>query len=535
MRTAGRVVLGVTAVAVVGVAGLGAYNVYTGLTGGNQGPGHDGPVTASEVRETAKRFLAAWADQNDMRAAQLTNDAESAVAALSGYRKDGHVAKLTLKAGRPDGTRVPFDVTADISFEDAHSTWTYASQLSVVRGRTTGRPLVDWTPAVLHPKLSAERPALRTGLAESVSIKVVDRDGKALTKDRYPSLGPVLAELRKRYGAATGAGSRVEVWAAGADGETATTLHVVAKGKPGTLHTTLDAQVQRRAEKAVAGRTGASVVALKPSTGEVLAVANSDRAEFNPALQGATAPGSTFKIVTSAALLESGKVTPGRAVPCPKTTSYQQGMTFHNVEDSENPAATFAQDFAASCNTAFVSLAGDLSDSTVADEAREVFGIGLDWHVGVPTFDGSVPTGSGDDKAAALIGQGRVQMNPLTVASVAATAQTGTFRQPVIVPRSLISEETATAERALSPTAVGQLKAMMRLTATSGTAARAMSGLTGDIGAKTGSAEIDGQSDTNAWFTAYRNDMAAAAVVVRGGHGGDAAGPVVRDVLTAHG
>ncbi|MFK4186537.1 penicillin-binding transpeptidase domain-containing protein [Streptomyces sparsogenes] len=535
MRTVGRVVLGVTAVAVVGVAGLGAYNLYTGLTGGDRGPGHDGPVSVTEVRETARDFLAAWADKNDVRASQLTNDAASAAAALSGYRHDGHVARLTLKAGRARGTRVPFDVTADISYEGTRARWSYASQLSVVRGRTTGRPLVDWTPSVLHPELTADRPTLRTGLAAPPSVRVVDRDGKELTKDRYPSLGPVLAELRKRYAAASGTGGRIEVWAAGANDTPAKTLHVVAKGRPGTVHTTLDARAQSRAEEAVARRSGASVVALKPSTGEVLAVANSDRTEFNPAFQGATAPGSTFKIITSAALLESGKVTPGRPVPCPRTISYQQGMTFHNVEDSENPTATFAQDFAASCNTAFVSLAGDLSDSAVADEAREVFGIGLTWHVGVETFDGSVPTGGGDDKAAALIGQGRVQLNPLTVASVAATAQTGTFRQPVIVPRSLIREEQAKTERGLSPAAVRQLRSMMRLTATNGTAARAMSGLSGDIGAKTGSAEIDGQQTTNAWFTAYRNDMAAAAVVVGGGHGGDAAGPVVRDVLTAHG
>ncbi|MEU5610745.1 hypothetical protein AB0H03_18760 [Streptomyces sparsogenes] len=76
----GRVVLGVTAVAVVGVAGLGAYNLYTGLTGGDRGPGHDGPVSATEVRETARDFLAAWADKNDVRASQLTNDAASAAA-----------------------------------------------------------------------------------------------------------------------------------------------------------------------------------------------------------------------------------------------------------------------------------------------------------------------------------------------------------------------------------------------------------------------------------------------------------------------
>ena len=76
---------------------------------------------------------------------------------------------------------------------------------------------------------------------------------------------------------------------------------------------------------------------------------------------------------------------------------------------------------------------------------------------------------------------------------------------------------------------------MMHRTATSGTAAAAMSGLSGDIGAKTGSAEVDGQAVSNSWFTGYRNDVTAAAMVQSGGHGGDAAGPVVAAVLRAVG
>ena len=56
----------------------------------------------------------------------------------------------------------------------------------------------------------------------------------------------------------------------------------------------------------------------------------------------------------------------------------------------------------------------------------------------------------------------------------------------------------------------------MQLTAASGTAAEAMAGLSGDVGAKTGSAEVDGQKKPNAWFTAYRGDLAAAAVVQSG-------------------
>ncbi|WP_030831084.1 penicillin-binding transpeptidase domain-containing protein [Streptomyces hygroscopicus] len=530
MRAVGKAVFGAVSAGLLGIAGYGGYNLYRGVTGGDTTGLHDGPVTADEARQTAREFLDAWADGNDMLASGLTNNAEAALGALSGYRDDAHVKKVTVTPGPARNTTVPFTVKAEVVFDEARSTWTYTSRLTVVRGRTTKKPLVDWRPSVLHPRLGTTE-SLRTDLADDPPLRVLDRDGKELRQGRYPSLDPVLTALRSRYGSDAGGTPQVEVSTVESDGTTGATLHVVTKGKPGTLRTTLDPAVQKRAEKAVASRDGASVVALRPSTGEILAVANSDRTEFNAALQGQTAPGSTFKIVTAATLLEAGKVTPGLPVPCPKTAAYAQGMTFHNVEGSANPGATFAQDFAASCNTAFVSLAGAVPDGAVAEEARAVFGIGLDWRVGVTTFDGAVPSGPGDDKAAAMIGQGTVQTNPLIMASVAATARTGTFKQPVLVPPSVDHREIATSDRSLSPATVAQLKAMMRLTATSGTAARAMSGLTGDIGAKTGSAEIDDQARTNAWFTGYRNDVAAAAMVTGGGHGGDAAGPLVRAVL----
>jgi cell division protein FtsI/penicillin-binding protein 2 len=76
---------------------------------------------------------------------------------------------------------------------------------------------------------------------------------------------------------------------------------------------------------------------------------------------------------------------------------------------------------------------------------------------------------------------------------------------------------------------------MMNRTATSGTAAGVMAGLSGTVGAKTGSAEVDGQSRSNSWFTGYRNDIAAAAMTQDGGHGIDAAGPIVAAVLRSGG
>ncbi len=73
----------------------------------------------------------------------------------------------------------------------------------------------------------------------------------------------------------------------------------------------------------------------------------------------------------------------------------------------------------------------------------------------------------------------------------------------------------------------------MTYTAAYGTAAQAMSGLGPDYGAKTGSAEVDGQKKPNGWFTAWKGDLAAAGVVQQGGHGGDTAGPIVAALLKA--
>lgn len=90
----------------------------------------------------------------------------------------------------------------------------------------------------------------------------------------------------------------------------------------------------------------------------------------------------------------------------------------------------------------------------------------------------------------------------------------------------------ARAERQMKPGTSRQLTQMMRQTATSGTAARVMSSVGGDKGAKTGSAEVDGAASPDSWFTAYSDDLAAAALVQSGGHGTDAAGPLVAQILT---
>jgi cell division protein FtsI/penicillin-binding protein 2 len=99
---------------------------------------------------------------------------------------------------------------------------------------------------------------------------------------------------------------------------------------------------------------------------------------------------------------------------------------------------------------------------------------------------------------------------------------------------SLIGAPQAHASRSLPVTVANDIRSMMHLTATSGTAAVPMSGITGTyVGAKTGSAEVDGQDKPNGWFIAYRDDVAAAGVVEQGGEGKDSAGPIVASILRA--
>ncbi|EPD90615.1 hypothetical protein HMPREF1486_05792 [Streptomyces sp. HPH0547] len=536
-------VIGGVAAAVVGLTGVGVYALV-----GNDGDGEGGtstvaaddgkpraiktgPLSAKEVRTAAKEFLGAWADGDTKKAAGLTDEPGKAAKALAGYRGKAHVSRVATTPKAADGEKVPFAVTARIAYGTKKTSYSYDSALKVVRNRETGKPVVDWKPAVLHPQLK-DGLTLRTDEKGAPPITATDRDGKVLEASAHPTLADVITDIGRRYGDKTDGSPGVQLRIADAKGKTKVLLRQLTKPTPGKLRTTLDTKAQNAAEAAVQGKRSASVVAVKPSTGEILAVANSPAKGFDVALRGSLAPGSTMKVVTSAMLLDKGITAPGKQHPCPKYAAYG-GFKFQNLDKFDIKGGTFAQSFARSCNTAFITQASKINDDDLTKEAREVFGIGLDWQTGTGTFDGSVPVQSNAQMAASLIGQGAVRMNPLTMASVSATVQNGTFRQPVIVPQSLDDRTLAKAPRPLKPSVQKDLKALMKLTATNGTAATAMSGMSGDIGGKTGSAEVDGQKKPNAWFTAYSGDVAAAAVVPAAGHGGTNAGPVVRKVLDA--
>ncbi|CUW29789.1 MULTISPECIES: penicillin-binding transpeptidase domain-containing protein [Streptomyces] len=534
-------VLGGMIAVVVGGAGFGVYALYGGAAADERTDttaGHrtvrTGPLTAAEVRTASARFLTAWQQGRVTEAAAATDDPSAAGKLLTGYAKDARLKDVKLTPGKAKGATVPFSVKATVAYRKLSKPLTYDSSLTVVRRTSDGEPLVDWHSAVLHPDLR-DGDRLVTGESGTPPVKALDRDGGELTAAEYPSLGTVLDGLREKYGKEAGGSAGVELRvvrgkAAKAAKQSDKTLVELSKGTPGTVKTTLSPALQAAAEQQVDKRARASVVVLRPSTGEILAVANSGHG-FNTAFQGSLAPGSTMKVITSSLLIEKGLAAADKPHPCPKTFTYG-GWKFHNDDDFQIKGGTFKASFARSCNTAFISQAKKLKNDDLTKQAQQVFGLSMNnWSIGVPTFDGSVPVQSAAQMAASLIGQGGVRMNPLNMASVAATVQSGTFRQPYLVSPSVDHRTLATAPRTMSARTVSQLRELMRYTAAYGTAAEAMAGLGSDSGAKTGSAEVDGQKKPNGWFTAYKGDLAAAGVVQAGGHGGDTAGPIVAKLL----
>ncbi|MFH9014896.1 penicillin-binding transpeptidase domain-containing protein [Streptomyces sp. NPDC017943] len=546
-RKTNPAVIGSVLAVVVGGAGFGAYALFGGDTAADSGSRavsdekpevRTGPLARTEVTAAARAFLGAWQSGEVARAAAATDDTAAAKALLTGYSKDAHIKDVTLTPGRPSGAEVPFAVKGTVSHKGTDKPLAYDSALTVVRRAGDGKPVVDWHATVVHPDLK-DGDRLVTGEAGTPPVKALDRDGGELTTAKYASIGPLLDGLREKYGKEAGGTAGIElrvVRGKAAKGKDLSdkTLVELSEGTPGTVRTTLDPGLQAAAERQVARKARSSVAVLRVSTGEILAAANASRG-FNTALQGSLAPGSTMKVVTSSLLIEKGLASADKKHPCPKYFTYGH-WKFQNDDKFEIKGGTFKASFARSCNTAFISQAPKLKNDDLTKQAQQVFGLGLgNWAIGVPSFDGAVPVQSAAQMGASLIGQGGVRMNPLNMASVSATVKAGTFHQPYLVSPDVDGRELATASRTMSAKTLSQLRELMSYTARYGTAAEAMAGVGGDTGAKTGSAEVDGQRKPNGWFTAYRGDLAAAGVVQQGGHGGSTAGPIVAALLKAGG
>ena len=304
--------------------------------------------------------------------------------------------------------------------------------------------------------------------------------------------------------------------------------------RPGTVvQTSIDPAVQQDAEKALSGmHKQAALVAVNATTGQVLAAVSVPAGGgFNLALDGSFPPGSSFKVLTSTALIEHG-LTPSSPATCPKQLDVD-GETFHNAE-GEGQVSDLLHAFAESCNTAFIGLATRLLTASDFTRTATRYLIGAKPSIGLPAFAGSVPAPSDlADLAATAIGQGRVLVSPLNMAIVAAAVDTGQVRAAQLV---AAAASTAALPAALPAAVVTGLHRMMAQVVASGTAAN--KGLPPGTYAKTGTAEYGHGNPlpTDAWLIGFNNDVARsdiafAMVTVHGGEGGPTDGPIVARFL----
>ncbi|WP_432572052.1 penicillin-binding transpeptidase domain-containing protein [Kineococcus sp. SYSU DK005] len=298
------------------------------------------------------------------------------------------------------------------------------------------------------------------------------------------------------------------------------------------VRTSLDADLQQAADDVLdTAPSAAALVAVDTATGEVLAVSNSPADGGDRALTGRYPPGSTFKVVTTTALLAGG-LDPDETVTCSPTFTVE-GRSFRNFEGEAFGDVPFRTDFAQSCNTAFASLSSRLGDDALPATAAQL-GVGAPWATGVDAFAGDVPAAeSAVDLAAASFGQGRTLVSPLAMAVVAASVAARQLRRPAIV---LDPAPAAPADppAAADPAVLATVGELMREVVTSGTAT-VLAGVPGEpVHAKTGTAEHGTGSPppTHAWTIGYQGTLAFAVLVEDGASGGSVAAPLAADFLT---
>ncbi len=404
----------------------------------------------------------------------------------------------------------------------------------------------------------------------------------------YPQ-GELYAHLTGYYSFTYGAGGGVEgaenaLLSGSSDKLFYRRVSDILTGKDQTgasLELTINAKAQAAAEKALGDQRGA-VVALDPSTGEVLALvshpsydpsvlsshdtdavvkawkdlnADPNRPMVDRAIAGNLyPPGSTFKIVTAAAALESGKFTEESQIPGPAVLKLPQ-TTVSLPNDDRQPCGpdnkvTLKRALEISCNTAFGWLGMELGAGDFRAQAAK-FGIGDRLAIPMTVTPSSVPSELNEPQLAqSAIGQYDVRVTPLQVAMIsAAVANRGVVMKPHLVRKVTSSDlevldETPTQQlsQAISQDTASALTRMMQGVVEDGTGTAAqISGV--DVAGKTGTAQHAVGKAPHAWFTGFAPavdaKVAVAVVVEDGGNagneaaGGRVAAPIAKAVMRA--
>ena len=303
------------------------------------------------------------------------------------------------------------------------------------------------------------------------------------------------------------------------------------------VRTTIDTMLQEAAVTALAGRFG-GIAALDPRNGEIRALAGLAFSAPQP-------PGSTFKIVTTAAALEQDLVKPSTEFPV-ETFALIDGVELQNA-NGESCGGSFRNSFAHSCNSVFGPLGVEVGSEELV-EASERFG----WNQ-EPTVAGEVPSTlppsdeieSDLEIASTAIGQFRTLATPLVMASVAQTIAADGVRYLPTLARGGRTERVRVTSRRVARTIASMMVDVVEYgTGTAAALPRVK------VAGKTGTAELEDTRDpetgetapsdpsnTDAWFTAYapakKPELAVAVMLVRAGSGGTTAAPAARLVLDA--
>ncbi len=305
--------------------------------------------------------------------------------------------------------------------------------------------------------------------------------------------------------------------------------------EPGTpIQVTLDTTIQNAADAAVATRSEpAHIVVVRPGTGEILAVSSNPSANPTNALVGQYPAGSSFKIISAAALLSNGVVGLDSPVACPGTVAVG-GREFDNEDQFDLGTVPFLTAFAESCNTTFTTAVQQLPAGALETAAGN-FGIAASWDLPVEVFTGALPPpADAVELAADAIGQGRVLVSPFAMAIAAATAASGAVPVP-----SLVASAAAAGQPPAGPSAevTAALQQLMRQVVLTGTG-QALADR-GEVSGKTGTAEFGTELPPQAhgWFVGFRDDSGgglAFSVLVENGQSSATSAVPLADTFLAN-
>ncbi len=354
------------------------------------------------------------------------------------------------------------------------------------------------------------------------------------------------------------------------------------KPKGASVALTLNPKAQKAAYDGLRARGArGAVVAVDPSTGAILALVSTpsydpnllsshdtsevrdnydrlsdqpSRPMLNRALRQTYPPGSTFKIVTSAAALETGRYSPdtqvdnGAQLNLPQTTAVLPN--FNGAPCNPGGTATLTDALKNSCNVAFGKIGLDIGDDAIRERAR-AFGFDEAFEVPMRSVASRFPGNpNAPQTAQSAIGQFDVRATPLQMAMVAAAvANRGVLMAPYLVKNVLAPDLTVinttqprSMGEAVSPQTAAALTEMLTAVVDSGTGTNAqIQGI--KVAGKTGTAQQGEGRKPHAWFVSFApsDSEAKVAVAVVLEEGGDApevsgnqlAAPIARAVMRA--